>query len=26
MASVYYGLYDKDQYVDRVRELLGRPA
>jgi len=26
MASVYYGLYDKGQYVERVQELLARPA
>jgi len=24
MAATYYKLYDKDQYIDRVRELLAR--
>ena len=26
MASVYYGLYDKAHYVERVQELLARPV
>ena len=26
MASVYYGLYNKEEYVERVEELLGRVA
>ena len=26
MASAYFSLYDQDQYIDRVRELLGRAA
>ena len=26
MASVFYKLYDKDEYIDRVRELLARDS
>ena len=25
IASAYFGLYEKDQYIDRVEELLARP-